>query len=205
VGRCRATNTRWLVSMLIMSEEAKSDLPQVAEIGWRCMKASTALHARCEAALVARLLHGLADRAADSCGIMRAVSAAESAVPCAKIPAYTISSSLLDRGSRPSMIQLKRTSASTAKMSSGSWASPRRRSRAARSFVILGSSATGSRGVRAAPPRPCPEQPIAVGDGQVLPPIWLKLSAVQHAREGWGFADWSSGARNDVYTYRLER
>jgi hypothetical protein len=43
-GSLRATNT-WLVSMLIMSEEAKSDLPQLAEIGWRCMKASTALHA----------------------------------------------------------------------------------------------------------------------------------------------------------------
>jgi hypothetical protein len=46
---------------------------------------------------------------ADSCGFMRAVSAAESAVPWAQIPAYTIRSSLLDRGSRPSMIQLKRT------------------------------------------------------------------------------------------------
>jgi hypothetical protein len=127
--------------MLIMSEEAKSDLPQVAEIGWRCMKASTALHA-C-ARRRSSLAHFMAWRteAADSCGIMRAVSAAESAVPCAKIPAYTISSSLLDRGSLPSMIQLKRTSASMAKMSSGSWASPTRRSKAARSFVTLGSSA----------------------------------------------------------------
>jgi hypothetical protein len=29
----RATNTRWLVSMLIISEEAKSDRPQVCDIG----------------------------------------------------------------------------------------------------------------------------------------------------------------------------
>jgi hypothetical protein len=73
--------------MLIMSEEAKSDLPQVAEIGWRCMKARTALHAW--ARRRSSLAHFMAWRteAADSCGIMRAVSAAESAVPCAKIPA----------------------------------------------------------------------------------------------------------------------
>jgi hypothetical protein len=44
-GSLRATNTRWLVSMLIMSEEAKSDRPQVVDIGWRCMKVSTALQA----------------------------------------------------------------------------------------------------------------------------------------------------------------
>jgi len=29
--------------MLIMSQEAKSDRPQVVDIGWRCMKAGTAL------------------------------------------------------------------------------------------------------------------------------------------------------------------
>ena len=71
------------------------------------MKASTALQAcanRCSS-----LAHFMAWRtdAADSCGIMRAVSAADNAVPCANIPAYTIKSPLLGRGSRPSMIQLK--------------------------------------------------------------------------------------------------
>ena len=50
---------------------------------------------------------------AENCGIMRAVSAADIEVPCAKMPAYTMSSSLSERGSRPSMIQLKRTLAST--------------------------------------------------------------------------------------------
>src|ERR1022692_1247341 len=33
------------ISRLIMSEEAKSERPQVVAIGWRCMKASTALPA----------------------------------------------------------------------------------------------------------------------------------------------------------------
>jgi len=44
--------------------------------------------------------------AAESCGIMRAVSAADIEVPCAKMPAYTITATLSERGSRPSMIQL---------------------------------------------------------------------------------------------------
>ena len=53
-----------------------------------------------------------------------AVSAADIEVPCAKMPAYTISNSLSERGSRPSMIQLKRTLASTSSSSSGNCASP---------------------------------------------------------------------------------
>ena len=53
-----------------------------------------------------------------------AVSAADIEVPWAKMPEYTISSSLSERGSRPSMIQLKRTLASTSSSSCGNCASP---------------------------------------------------------------------------------
>ncbi len=43
-GSSRACHTRLVVSMLIMSEDAKSDRPQVAAIGCRCMNSSTAWH-----------------------------------------------------------------------------------------------------------------------------------------------------------------
>ena len=42
---CRAYHTRWMVSMLIMSEDAKPEHPHVAAMGWRCMNPSTAWQA----------------------------------------------------------------------------------------------------------------------------------------------------------------
>ena len=82
-GSRRACQTRLVVSMLIMSDEARSERPQVAAIGCRCMNSSTALLAwlnlRSSPAqrMVWRML------AADNCGIMRAHSAEVRLVPWA--------------------------------------------------------------------------------------------------------------------------
>lgn len=64
-----------------MSEEARSDRPQVVEIGWRCMNASTALQASVSRRSSPAQRIDWRTAGAESCGIMRAVSAADSAVP----------------------------------------------------------------------------------------------------------------------------
>ncbi len=79
-GSSRACHTRLVVSMLIMSEDAKSDRPQVAAIGCRCMNSSTAWQPGSDAVRPApsaywRML------VADNCGIMRAHSTAVRLVP----------------------------------------------------------------------------------------------------------------------------
>ncbi len=80
-GSSRACHTRLVVSMLIMSEDAKSDRPQVAAIGCRCMNSSTAWQSRLRRRssraqrMVRRML------VADNCGIMRAHSTAVRLVP----------------------------------------------------------------------------------------------------------------------------
>src|SRR5674476_47295 len=39
-GSCLACQTRWVVSILIMSEDARSVRPHVAAMGWRCMNSN---------------------------------------------------------------------------------------------------------------------------------------------------------------------
>ena len=70
-----------------MSEEARFARPQVAQIGWRCMNARMALHACAKRRSSPAHFIAARTEAGESCGIMRAVSAAESAVPWARIPA----------------------------------------------------------------------------------------------------------------------
>src|SRR5256885_12380571 len=73
-GSSRACHTRLVVSMVIMSEDAKSDRPQVAAIGCRCMNSSTAWQAwlRRRSSRAQRMAWRML--VADNCGIMRARS-----------------------------------------------------------------------------------------------------------------------------------
>src|SRR5256885_7785033 len=75
-GSSRACHTRLVVSMVIMSEDAKSDRPQVAAIGCRCMNSSTAWQAwlRRRSSRAQRMAWRML--VADNCGIMRAHSTA---------------------------------------------------------------------------------------------------------------------------------
>ena len=85
--KTKQTGTRLVVSMLIMSEDAKSDRPQVAAIGCRCMNSSTAWQAwlRRRSSRAQRMAWRML--VADNCGIMRAHSTAVRLVPWAMMPA----------------------------------------------------------------------------------------------------------------------
>ena len=87
LGSCLACHTRWVVSMLIMSEDAKSVLPHVAAMGWRCMNSSTAWQAwlRRRSSPAQRMAWRML--VADNCGIMRAHSAEVRLVPWAMMQA----------------------------------------------------------------------------------------------------------------------
>ncbi len=120
-GSARACQTVRVVSSDIMSDDARYARPQCAAIGGRSMNSSTASAAcRSFRSSAIRFIICLI-AAGDSSETIREMSAADNDVPWASTAAYTSSSSLRERGSRPSSNQLKRVALSISRMISGSW------------------------------------------------------------------------------------